>query len=94
MVGLTGFVWLAVWWPVYRTPAERAARGATAPASRVPVRQLLRSRFVLAFTFSKIFMDPVWYFYIFWFPVYREVTNDFHLFPPLRMQNLVPGSDL
>lgn len=79
MVGLTGFVWLAVWWPVYRTPAERAARGATAPASRVPVRQLLRSRFVLAFTFSKIFMDPVWYFYIFWFPEYLKRARHFDM---------------
>ena len=50
-----------------RRPAE--ARSRTSP---VPVRVLLRTRFVWAFTFSKIFMDPVWYFYIFWFPEYLK----------------------
>ena len=59
-VGSLGFLWLAFWWPIYRTP-----EGADAEAARpVPARQLLRSRFVVSLTISKIFMDPVWYFYI------------------------------
>jgi ACS family hexuronate transporter-like MFS transporter len=79
-VGLTGFVWLAVWWPVYRTPEEKLTRGVlTAAAGRIPVSQLLRSRFVLAFTFSKIFLDPVWYFYIFWFPEYLKRARNFDM---------------
>jgi ACS family hexuronate transporter-like MFS transporter len=45
----------------------------------VPVAQLLRSRFVLAFTFSKIFLDPVWYFYIFWFPEYLKRARQFDM---------------
>ena len=79
IVGLTGFVWLAVWWPVYRTPAGRVAGGAGADSGLVPVGQLLRSRFVLAFTFSKIFLDPVWYFYIFWFPEYLKRARQFDM---------------
>ena len=79
IVGLTGFVWLAVWWPVYRTPAGRVAGGAGADSGLVPVAQLLRSRFVLAFTFSKIFLDPVWYFYIFWFPEYLKRARQFDM---------------
>jgi len=79
MVGLTGFVWLAVWWPTYHTPAGRAARGATPLSTRIPVGELLRSRFVLAFTFSKIFVDPVWYFYIFWFPEYLKGARHFDM---------------
>jgi MFS transporter, ACS family, hexuronate transporter len=77
LVGITGFVWLAFWWPIYRTPVE--ARGVAAVAERVPVKQLLRSRFVLAFTFSKIFLDPVWYFYIFWFPEYLKRVRHFDM---------------
>jgi ACS family hexuronate transporter-like MFS transporter len=77
-VGLMGFLWLLFWWPVYRTPAQ-APGIASAPAARIPVRQLLRSRFVLAFTFSKIFLDPVWYFYIFWFPEYLKRARHFDM---------------
>ena len=57
--------------------AEGAARRARGTV--VPVRELLRTRFVWAFTFSKIFMDPVWYFYIFWFPEYLKHARGFDL---------------
>jgi ACS family hexuronate transporter-like MFS transporter len=77
-VGLMGFLWLVVWWPVYRTPGQSAGV-APAKAARIPVAQLLRSRFVLAFTFSKIFLDPVWYFYIFWFPEYLKRVRHFDM---------------
>ena len=77
LVGVIGFAWLAVWWPVYRTPGERV--GVKAPAASIPVRELLRSRFVLAFTVSKIFLDPVWYFYIFWFPEYLKRARNFDM---------------
>ncbi len=76
MVGAVGFVWLLFWWPTYRTPATIATETA-APAP--PVRQLFRSRFVLAFTASKIFMDPVWYFYTFWFPEYLKRVRNFDM---------------
>jgi len=79
LVGVTGFLWLAVWWPVYRTPAQTSTEKKAAVAQRIPVRQLLRSRFVLAFTFSKIFLDPVWYFYIFWFPEYLKRVRHFDM---------------
>ena len=75
-VGLAGLIWLAFWFTMYHTP--KAAAGA--PAEKVvPVRELLRTRFVWAFTFSKIFMDPVWYFYIFWFPEYLKHARGFDL---------------
>jgi len=34
---------------------------------------------VIAFTISKIFLDPVWYFYIFWFPKYLKAARHFDL---------------
>ena len=78
-IGLTGFVWLVFWWPVYRTPDATAGGGDSAHSARIPVQRLLRSRFVLAFTFSKIFLDPVWYFYIFWFPEYLKRARHFDM---------------
>jgi ACS family hexuronate transporter-like MFS transporter len=40
---------------------------------------LLRTRFVWVFTISKVFLDPVWYFYIFWFPEYLRRARGFDL---------------
>ncbi|MBS1855411.1 MAG: MFS transporter [Acidobacteria bacterium] len=79
-VGLVGLLWLAAWFAIYRTPAvsSEGARDA-GDEPTVPVARLLRMRFVQAFTVSKIFMDPVWYFYIFWFPEYLNATRHFNL---------------
>lgn len=76
-VGLTGFVWLAIWWPLYRTPGG-AQEAAVKPRVPSPWR-LFRERFVWSFTLSKVFMDPVWYFYIFWFPEYLNKARGFDM---------------
>ena len=46
---------------------------------RVPPGRLIRDRFVWTFTLSKVFMDPVWYFYVFWFPQYLQNARGFDL---------------
>ena len=75
-VGAVGLIWLALWLPAYRKPHAAAAESEAPP---IPVRALVRTRFVLAFTFSKIFLDPVWYFYIFWFPEYLKRARGFDM---------------
>jgi ACS family hexuronate transporter-like MFS transporter len=75
-VGLSGLIWLAIWWPTYSTPPEVQKEVAR---SNVPVTRLLRTRFVWSFTLAKIFMDPVWYFYIFWFPEYLKNARGFDM---------------
>lgn len=76
IMGALGLVWIAGWWWIYKVPA--AAAGAKS-ASTVPVRDLVRTRFVVAFTISKVFMDPVWYFFVFWFPKYLSDVHHFSL---------------
>jgi ACS family hexuronate transporter-like MFS transporter len=76
ITGITGFLWLAIWWPIYRTPANTTT---VIPPPRIPVKELIRDRFVVAFTLSKIFLDPVWYFYIFWFPEYLKRARHFDM---------------
>ncbi len=76
VMGVLGLVWIVGWWVTYSVPA--AAPG-TKPAPPVSVRQLLRTRFVVAFTISKVFMDPVWYFFVFWFPKYLSEVHHFSL---------------
>jgi MFS transporter, ACS family, hexuronate transporter len=75
-VGLAGLLWLVAWFAMYYTP--KGVAGVTAEPT-VPVATLLRMPFVRAFTISKIFMDPVWYFYIFWFPEYLKSTRHYNL---------------
>jgi ACS family hexuronate transporter-like MFS transporter len=75
-VGVSGLIWLIFWGKLYYTPAAPAGAPVEKP---IPVMRLLRSRFVVAFTISKIFLDPVWYFYIFWFPKYLKAARHFDL---------------
>ncbi len=79
-VGAVGFIWLLFWWPIYRTPAPSGeAMVAAAPVMAMPVWEMLRVRFVWTFLLAKIFMDPVWYFYIFWFPEYLKNARHFDM---------------
>ena len=73
-VGALGYVWLFLWWLLYRTPDAVRREVETRPA---PPWHLLRTRFVGWFTLSKFFMDPVWYFYVFWFPKYLSTVHGF-----------------
>jgi ACS family hexuronate transporter-like MFS transporter len=75
-IGLLGFLWLAVWLGVYREPHAAMASDQT---ESLPLRTLLRSKFLWQFTLSKVFSDPVWYFYTFWFPQYLKVVHSFSL---------------
>lgn len=75
LIGLLGFVWLALWLSLYRTPAPFSLTESTP----LPVAQLLRTRFVWSFTLAKIFLDPAWYFYVFWFPEYLKQVHHFNL---------------
>jgi ACS family hexuronate transporter-like MFS transporter len=62
-VGVLGYLWLIAFWLVYHTPTPA---GLEAQAPAVPARRLVTHRFVVWFTASKLFMDPVWYFITFW----------------------------
>ncbi len=76
LVGLLGFVWMIVWLTIYRAPAETTGEAVLPPP---PVKSLVRDRFVWQFTLSKVFADPVWYFYTFWFPQYLKMGHGFSL---------------
>jgi ACS family hexuronate transporter-like MFS transporter len=75
-VGALGILWLVVWSLVYYTPEDAKAEAAATP---VPPLRLFRTRFVWSFTLAKVFLDPVWYFYIFWFPEYLKRARHFSM---------------
>ncbi|MEO8129053.1 MAG: MFS transporter, partial [Bryobacteraceae bacterium] len=74
--GVTGLVWLCVWWPIYETPVSAVKEPETV---KVPVAKLLRHKFVWSLMIAKIFFDSAWYFYIFWFPEYLKHARDFSM---------------
>jgi ACS family hexuronate transporter-like MFS transporter len=74
-MGALGLLWLAGWAFFARAPEGPGNES----RSRVSVRKLLSTRFVLFFTLSKVFMDPVWYFFVFWFPKYLAEVHHFSL---------------
>jgi ACS family hexuronate transporter-like MFS transporter len=65
-----------VWCVIYYPPRHVAGQLQARPA---PPWRLLRTRFLASFTLAKVFVDPVWYFYIFWFPEYLQARFDFDL---------------
>ena len=76
VVGVSGYLWLAAWWLIYRTPAHVRREVEARPATPW---SLLGTRFVSILTLSKVFVDPVWYFYIFWIPKYLSTVHGFTL---------------
>ncbi len=76
VVGGSGLIWLIVWMLIYYTPGNTIAEAKIHPLS---VSTLLQSRWVRLFTVSKIFSDPAWYFYIFWFPQYLKSARGFDI---------------
>jgi len=63
VIGVLGYLWLALFWFTYYTPEKVINE---AKARIVPPAKLIKNRFVAWFTLSKVFMDPVWYFITFW----------------------------
>jgi len=76
IVGGSGLIWLLLWILIYYTPASARAEATVPPVS---AWKLLRTRWVITFTISKIFSDPAWYFYVFWFPQYLKSARGFDL---------------
>jgi ACS family hexuronate transporter-like MFS transporter len=74
VVGSLGFLWLVAWLLVYRSPVSALDEVELPPPT---VSSLIKNRFVWQFTLSKVFADPVWYFYTFWFPQYLKVGHGF-----------------
>jgi ACS family hexuronate transporter-like MFS transporter len=87
--GLVGLVWVLFWWPHYRTPAEhprlsveeRQHIESDPPERDVAVSwsELLRHRQAWAFASGKFLTDAVWWFYLFWFPLFMADTFGFDL---------------
>ncbi len=76
IVGVSGYLWLIGWWFIYFTPGHVQKEVKARPA---PAWRLLKTRFLASLTIAKVFLDPVWYFYIFWIPKFLSSVHQFDL---------------
>jgi len=78
VTGALGFVWLALWMALYRTPEqsrhvshaelEWIQRDPPASAITPSWKALLSRRNTWAIAFARFLTDPVWWFFLFWLP--------------------------
>ncbi|MFH1197257.1 MAG: MFS transporter [bacterium] len=82
ITGLAGLVWLVFWLPVYRRPAEHPKLSKTELAhiesdppdtpTKIPWLRLLSFKQTWAFASGKFLTDAIWWFYLFWFPLFMN----------------------
>jgi len=91
LVGVLGFVWLIPWLFVYRADPDRhpwlsdeerahinARPAAVEEAAPAPgMLELLRYRQSWAILLSRFFLDPVWWLFVSWLPIYLAETFHF-----------------
>jgi len=97
LTGAMGFIWLALWIPLYAKPEEhpRVTKAELAhiqsdppdpPAAKVPWLKLIPRRQTSAFAIGKYLTDPIWWFYLYWIPPYLRDNHKLDLTtigPPL-----------
>ncbi|MEO5896666.1 MAG: MFS transporter [Vicinamibacterales bacterium] len=93
ITGTLGFIWLALWLVLFRTPADHpwitdaerthildgAAPGPAGPAWRPGWLHLLTYRQTWSVVMGRFITDPIWWLYIFWLPSYLQEARGFSL---------------
>jgi ACS family hexuronate transporter-like MFS transporter len=96
VTGAIGFLWIALWLPLFGQPDTHPRVGAaelalirsdpSPPVERVPLAALLPHRQTWAFAIGKFMTDPVWWLYLFWVPDFLNRNHGLNLLavgPPL-----------
>lgn len=93
VTGLVGLLPAAIWMLLYRRPARHPWLGAderahlqregvldrAAQSKSVPLRELLSQGPLWLVMTARMVTDPLWYFYLFWFPKYLQEVRGFTL---------------
>jgi ACS family hexuronate transporter-like MFS transporter len=96
IVGALGFLWVPVWFMIYRRPSEHKkvtpaelnwiAQDAPDPAHKIGWLKLLTVKETWAYALGKFLIDPIWWFFLFWLPGFLGAQYDLNLLtfgPPL-----------
>ncbi|CAL1692888.1 Hexuronate transporter [Brevundimonas subvibrioides] len=96
IVGVAGFIWVPIWFAVYKRPGEHKrvtpaelnwiAQDAPDPVHKIGWLKLLTVRETWAYALGKFLIDPIWWFFLFWLPGFLQKTYDLNILtfgPPL-----------
>ncbi|RJF90953.1 MFS transporter [Sphingomonas cavernae] len=96
ITGVAAFVWLIAWWIMYRHPRQHAKVSASElawieqdpadPVIPIAWRKLIGIKETWAYALGKFFIDPIWWFFLFWLPGYLGTRYGLDLMtfgPPL-----------
>ncbi|MBN2011191.1 MFS transporter [candidate division KSB1 bacterium] len=82
ITGLAGLIWIVFWLPIYHKPSEHPKLSKAElehiesdppdPATKVRWLKLLPHRQTWAFAVGKFMTDSIWWFYLFWFPLFMN----------------------
>jgi ACS family hexuronate transporter-like MFS transporter len=70
--GVLGLLWLPLWFAFYRKVREKPEAAAQVTGTREVLRRSATWRLLLA----RGLTDPVWYFFLFWFPKYLQSARN------------------
>lgn len=89
LTGIFGIVWLIAWWAIYRHPEQHSRVSAAElayiqqdpadPVEPIGWGKLLTLKETWAFALGKFFIDPIWWFFLFWLPGYLFDRYDLDL---------------
>lgn len=89
ITGVVSFVWLIAWWAMYRHPREhrKVTSGELAWIEQDPADPVVPLGYGAVFTrketwayaLGKFFIDPIWWFFLFWLPGYLFERYDLNL---------------
>lgn len=80
VTGALGLFWILAWFAIYpRSTDSREALPVAPLGERALWRSILSERAVWGLAMARLIADPVWYFYLFWFPKYLQESRDLSL---------------
>ena len=87
ITGAVSLIWVVAWLIMYKRPAEQPRLSAAElayiqqdppdPPAKLPWRKLAGVKETWAYALGKFFIDPIWWFYLFWLPGY--LSHQYHL---------------
>lgn len=89
VTGIFGVLWLVMWIAIYRHPSEHKRvstpeleyiqQDPVDPATPLTWGKVFRVKETWAFALGKFFIDPIWWFFLFWLPGYLFDRYDMDL---------------
>jgi len=75
IIGALGFIWIPAWISAYRVPMQPGSPHNE--AVKLSMRAVMRYRQAWGYASAKFLTDPVWWFYLFWVPIYLNDVRHF-----------------